>query len=389
MQITNIEKNVDLIELDQKKIYLVGTAHISKSSVELAEKVIRQFNPQVVAVELCQPRYESLKDPNRWKNTNIATVIRQGKTYLLMAQLILAGFQKKLGDQLHVKPGAEMLRSTEVAEELGMKLALVDREVKITLKRVWGALSLWGMGKLLFSMLSNLFDTKQISEEELEKLKSGDALEDIMKEFSVNFPTIRETLISERDMYLAQKIKTSCADTIVAIVGAGHVPGIKTWISKDVDLAALETTPPPNAWSKIMTWFLPLAIIGMIVYGFFASGGNTSYEMMKAWFWINGFAAAVGAAIALSHPLTVLSAFFAAPFTALHPFLASGWVAGLVEAMIRKPLVSDLERIADDVGSLKGLWRNRLSRILLVVAFTNLFGTIGAIVGGSVVASML
>ena len=388
-QISKVQDNVDLIRLGDKEIYLVGTAHISKKSTELAESVIREIKPDAVAIELCDSRFQSLKDPDRWKKTDLVSIIRAGKAQVLMAQLMLAGFQRKLGKQLDVKPGAEMMQSAKVAEELNIPIVLADREVRITLKRTWAALGLWGALKLSSTMLSGLFSNEKISEAEIERMKSSDALDELMKEFSAKLPEVRKTLIDERDKYLTEKIQSSNAKKIVAIVGAGHVPGMHQAFGTQIDLKPLEVIPPKKLTTKLLGWLIPASVIVMMIWGFFSTDSNTSAEMVGVWFWINGLFAATGAALALGHPLSILAAFFSAPFTSLNPFIASGWVAGLVEAVLRKPLVSDLENIADDITTLKGLWGNRVSRILLIVALTNLFGSIGMLVGAGTIASLL
>lgn len=375
------QNDITTIQLDNKKIIIVGTAHVSRQSVELAEEVIRKVTPDAVAVELCEPRFVSLQDPDRWKNTDIVSVIKEGRVYVLLAQLMLAGFQRKLGEHLNVKPGEEMMRAVAIAEELGIPVSLVDREVKITLKRIWGNLGLWSTAKLLIAMTGALFTSKEIDTEEIERLKSADVLEELMKDFSDTLPGVREALIDERDQYLAQKIKETPGNTIVAIIGAGHVPGITKWIHQEVDLAKLELLPRPRRLGRIIGWGVPLLVLGLIAYGFLSSGFDTSMDMVVAWVLINGLLGALGALLAGGHVLTVLSAMVASPFTSLNPFIAAGWVAGLVEASLRKPRVADLEHIADDISSLRGIYGNRVSRILLVVCLTNLLGSIGTFIG--------
>ena len=388
-EITQIEENVDRISLGDKTVFLVGTAHISQKSVELAEKVIREQKPDAVAIELCASRHASLLDPERWKNTDIVSVIRTGKAYVLMAQLVLASFQKKLGDQLKIKPGSEMLKSAEVADEIGASLVLADRDVRTTLKRSWSALGAFGTLRLVMSMVFSLFSDQKIDEEEIERLKQSDALQEMMKEFSDALPEVRTALIDERDKYLASKIRDGEGETIVAVVGAGHVPGIHKWIDQEIDLEALEEIPKPNPVWKAVGWIIPALVIGLFAYGFMQSGASKTVEMAWTWFLINGIFGGLGSLLALAHPLTIITAFVVSPFTSLNPLIAGGWVAGLVEAILRKPRVSDLESVADDIAHISGLWTNRVSRILLVVALTNLCGTIGTFVGIERVGSLL
>lgn len=382
-------KNVDRLTYRDKTIFLVGTAHVSHSSVELVDQVIREVEPDSVAVELCSSRAQALRDPERWKNTDIISVIKEGKTFLLLAQLILAGFQRKIGKDLNIKPGAEMLRAMESADSVNAAVVMADREIKTTLQRTWSSLGIWGLTKLLASSIMGMSKGEVVTAEEVERLKSSDALNELMKEFSEAMPEVRRSLIDERDQYLAAKIRTAPGSTIVAVVGAGHVSGIKAVLEQEIDLAVLDTVPPRSPLVKIVSWSIPALAVALLIYGFFAGGKEMSFEMIKAWYLVNGFAAAVGAALALAHPLSVLSAFFAAPFTALNPFMASGWVSGLVEALLRKPRVLDLENVLDDIGSFKGIFKNRLTHILLVVALTNLTGTVGAILGIQQVAALV
>lgn len=388
MEISNLKQNVDRVHLNGKDIYLVGTAHISQASVQLAEETIREINPDSVAVELCDSRYQSLRDPERWKNTDIVSVIRSGKTSVLAAQLVLASFQKRLGSKLEVKPGAEMIRAVQVADELGKTTVLADRDVRTTLKRVWGSLGFWQGAKLIMTLILSSFSKTEISADEIEKLKSEDTLQSLLKELGTSFPNIQSTLIDERDRYLAAKIREAPGKSVVAVIGAGHVPGIKSYLDKEIDLAPLEKLPPPGKIGKIIGWSIPLLVIGLLLYTLFWSGLSASARMLESWFWITGFMGALGAAVAVAHPITVLAAFFGTPLATLHPLIAAGWIAGLVEAWLRKPTVADFESITDDITTLKGLWTNRVSRIILVIAFTNIFATIGMIWGTKVVASL-
>ncbi len=387
--ITRIKDNVDKIELNGKVIYLIGTAHVSASSAQLVSEVIHEIHPDVIAVELCPSRLQSIQDPDRWKNTDIITVIRQGRGQVLVAQLLLAAFQKKLGNKLKVKPGAEMLSAITAAQELGCPIVTADRDVKVTLKRTWSALGLGGIIKLLYSLLEGIIEEQHIDEKDIERLKTTDALEGVMREFSEAFPSVKKTLIEERDQYLAMKIKQAPGTKIVAVVGAGHVPGMLQWIDQEIPLAPLEIVPAPKLYKRILSRLIPLAVIAMLVYAGIAFGPRASLSMFSTWFWVNGLFAAAGALLALAHPLSIVAAFLAAPFTALHPLIAPGWVAGIVEALLRKPRVSDLESIGEDAGSVRGWWHNRVTHILLVLVLTGLTGRIGTFVGAWMVARAL
>lgn len=384
-------ENVHLLDHDGRKIYLVGTAHVSARSAELVETVLRQVQPDSVAVELCRPRYQALLNPEQWKQTDIVQVIKQGKAYLLLAQLLLSGFQKKIGNKLGVKPGAEMLKAVEVADELGAETVLADREVSITLRRTWSNLGFWAGLKLVGSLIFEglLGESQELGEEEIERLKTADVLEEAMQEFAQAMPQVRESLIDERDKYLACKIAGAPGEKVVAVVGAGHVPGITRYLGSEIDLSALEEIPPPSPWGKIIGWGIPLAIIAIIIYGLTTAGTEVGTQMLVDWLWVNAAFGGLGSLMALAHPLTILIAFLVSPFTSANPMIAAGWVAGLVEATIRKPRVEDFDDLSAQPLTFKLFYQNRVTRVLLVMFMTNLMGGLGTFLSGGLIASRL
>ncbi|SVA04887.1 uncharacterized protein METZ01_LOCUS57741 [marine metagenome] len=381
--------NVHEILLDGKKILLIGTAHISQSSVDEVNTVINQVNPDTVCIELCSSRYQAMLAKDQWKNMDIFKVIREGKSFLLFANLIMTAFQKRLGSKLGVKPGAEMFEAANVAEKLNSELVLADRDVKITLQRTWRGMPFWGKMKVLGQLLASLFIREEISKEEIEKLKESDALSEAMKMLAEQSPEMKRILIDERDQYMAEKIRQSMGKLIVAVVGAGHVKGLTAELENKHNLAELESVPPTGKAVAWLKWGIPALIIALIVYGFFTVDTDVSIEMIQRWFLINGTLSALGTAAAFGHPITIATAFVAAPFTSLNPTIAAGWVAGLVEALLRKPQVRDFENLADDITHLRGFWQNNITRILLVVIFANLGSAIGTFAGGFAIATLL
>ena len=381
--------NVHEILLDGKKILLIGTAHISQSSVDEVNTVINQVNPDTVCIELCSSRYQAMLAKDQWKNMDIFKVIREGKSFLLFANLIMTAFQKRLGSRLGVKPGSEMFEAANVAEKLNSELVLADRDVKITLQRTWRGMRFWGKMKVLGQLLASLFIREEISKEEIEKLKESDALSEAMKMLAEQSPEMKRILIDERDQYMAEKIRQSMGKLVVAVVGAGHVKGLTAELENKHNLAELESVPPTGKAVAWLKWGIPAMIIALIVYGFFTVDTDVSIEMIQRWFLINGTLSALGTAAAFGHPITIAVAFIAAPFTSLNPTIAAGWVAGLVEALLRKPQVRDFENLADDITHLKGFWQNNITRILLVVMFANLGSAIGTFAGGFAIASLL
>jgi pheromone shutdown-related protein TraB len=380
--------SVRKISLEGKDVFLVGTAHVSKQSVEDVRKTITMVRPDSVCVELCESRYKSIIQRELWKNMDIVKVVREKKAVLLLAQMIMSSFYRRLGDQLDVKPGAEMIEGVTLARENGHTLVLADRNIEITLKRVWGSLGFWNRMKMASQLFMGVLFTEKIDAALVEDLKNQDQLEQVLDTFAKAFPGVKSRLIDERDIYLARKISHAPGKTVVAVVGAGHVPGICAHIASDQPLEPLETIPAGSAVSKIVGWFIPLSIIGLIVYGFF-NGGSKPMESVYIWILVTGSLSALGAACAFAHPLAILTSFVAAPLTTLHPLLAAGWFSGLIQAIVKKPTVQDMEELPNAIATFTGLWRNPVSRILLVVALANLGSSLGMFIAGGWIAKLV
>ncbi len=378
----SLPESVTKINLDGKDIFLVGTAHVSKESVEDVKKTIQAVKPDSVCIELCEPRYRVMTDRDTWKKMNIFKIIREKKSTLLLAQLILGAFYRQLGEKLGIQPGAEMLEAVNQAGRVKAKVILADREIEITLKRVFRYLSFWNKIKILSHFLAGLIAGEEIDEKLIEQLKTKDQLETALSEFAEKLPEVKHRLLDERDIYLAQKIRHADGPRVVAVVGAGHIAGIKKSIKKEQSIDELIKIPPKSFWPTILKWAIPAAVIALITYSFFAKGTEALLQNIYIWLFVNGVLSALGAAIAFAHPVTILSAFIAAPFTSLNPALAAGWVAGLVEAWIRKPTVNDFERLPIDTSTVKGFWKNPVTRILLVVAFANIGSILGTWIAG-------
>ena len=376
----NNTNNIHHLVFEDKEIILLGTAHVSKESVRLVADVIETEKPDTVCVELCESRYQSIRQKDKWQETDIVKVIKEKKTFLLLSNLLLVSFQKRIADKLDVKPGEEMIKAMEIGEALGAEIHLADRNIRITLLKTWRAMGLWSKVKLLFQLILSIGKIDEINEEDIEKMKQEDVLHTLLSEVGKSLPILKDILIDERDQYLAQKIRTAPGNKIVAVVGAGHVPGIKKCWNTDIDIEALEQIPPKGKTSGILKWIIPLAILVLIVLGFYHGGTNAGTDMIWWWVMANGILAGLGAVIAMAHPLTIVSAVLAAPLTSLNPLIAAGWVSGLVEAFSRKPKVKDFERLPEDILSIRGFWRNKVTRILLVVVFTNLGSSLGTFV---------
>lgn len=378
---------VTKLEVGRKTIFLVGTAHVSQQSVSDVRTVIERVQPDSVCVELCPSRHKAIVQPESWQQMDIYKVVKEHKALFLLVQLIMSSFYKKIGKKLGITPGAEMVESIHQAEKVGAELVLADRDVNVTLKRVWGYLSFWQKCKLLFQLVLSSFSTEDLDEKTVEDLKGKDQLEVIMEEMAESFPGVKTRLIDERDLFLASKIQEAPGEKVVAVVGAGHVNGICQHIRSAIDVGPLLRLPPKSWLPGFLKWSIPIAIALLLIFGFFKGGAQHSIESISIWILVNGVFSALGVSLALAHPLTILSAFVAAPLTSLNPTIAAGWVSGLVQAWVKKPKVADLENLPKALGSLRLFWVNPVCRILLVVVLANLGSSLGTFIAGSWIAA--
>jgi len=391
------------------EITLIGTAHVSRESIIEVKETIHNDKSDLICVELDEGRYASLTEQSSWEKLDMVKVFKEGRGFLLIANLVLSSFQRRLGSELGVKPGEEMKAALETAQELKIPYALCDREVQITLRRAWARCGLWNKCKLIASLLASALSSEKLSAEEIENLKRRNELEGMMNELAEYLPEVKETLINERDQYLAAKIWSSAnAEArarnaapgepplkVTAVVGAGHLAGIKNRIQtiangdESDDVSALTVIPAPTLLAKAVKWIIPAIIIALFAIGFARADLDMSFAMLTRYILWNGSLAALGAIIALAHPLAILVSFLGAPFTTFTPFIGVGLISGLVQVALRKPKVRDAETIIDDAGSLKGLYRNRISRSLLVFFFSSLGSSIGTFVSIPAIVSVL
>lgn len=382
------------LELGGRKITLVGTAHVSKESVEEVKQSINELKPDCVAVELDEKRAASIQEADRYSQLDLVKVFKRKEGFLLLANLILASYQRRMGLNAGVKPGDEMLAAMDAAKELGVHCELVDRPIQITLKRAWGKNSFWGKGKLFATLLASAFEKEQIAPEEIEKLKERNEMDSMMSELAEYMPVIKEVLIDERDRYLASKIWSAPGSNIVAVLGAGHLPGVQAWLEKlaagsaNADTEDISVLPKSSPVLKIIGWLIPLCIIGLIIAGFVYGGVHAGTQMLSTWFLYNAVPAAILTAVACGHPLAILVGFLGAPFTSLCPFIGIGFCTAIVQAIVCKPKVSDMETLQNDV-SIKGFYKNRILRALLVFILSSIGSTIGTFAAGADIIGIL
>lgn len=378
--------SIETIERPGATISLLGTAHVSRSSVAEVEAAIAELKPDVVAVELCQGRFESMQNRAKWQETDIVKVIKEKKAGILLANMVLASFQRRIGTQLGVKPGQEMQAAIEHAQAAGCRLELIDRPIQATLQRAWGQLTFKEKNKIIWRVMISMFAAEDFEEADIERLKEQDMLTAAIEEVGRAVPTVKRVLIDERDSYMAAKLQ-ALDGRVLAVIGAGHAAGITAKLAEPpADLAELEQLPPKQ--NSLVKWLIPGLIVGIVLGGFFMGGVDQGVSMLKWWLIITALGAALGAAAALAHPLSILVAAVASPITTLNPALAAGWFAGLAEAYLRKPRVADFENLQTDLETAAGFWKNPIMRTLLVVAFANLGATLGSLIAMPVLARL-
>ncbi len=370
-------------------IILIGTAHISEESVNEVRQAIETYKPDIVAVELCQRRYDTITKKDKWENTPVTALIKSNNAYFMLAQTFLSSIQRRLGEEYGVQPGSEMIAAMQEAEKYKIKVALVDRDITVTLKRAWQKMGVREKFRVIWEFLKAMlgYDEEELKELDLKELMKQDVISQMMEEFSKIAPSAATVLIHERDQYIAQKIfDQSKKGKVVAVVGAGHINGIKQYLAKqelNVNLQELEQIPKKRMnLVKVVEVAIPViffSVIGWIIYSTGIDPWNKIKDIFLVWFLVHGILSGVGVAIVRGHPLSILTAFLAAPFTSLEPFFAPGWFAGLVEAKLRKPVVKDFQDLSK-LESMRDFFKNKVIRLLMVVALANLGSIIGTII---------
>jgi pheromone shutdown-related protein TraB len=392
---------VERMTFGGRPIVILGTAHVSQRSVDDVRAVLARENPTVVCVELDQARYQTLTKPDAWRELDIRSVLRSRRGFLLLANMVLAAFQRRMGLDAQVRPGAEMLAAVEEAEAAGARVELCDRDVQVTLRRAWSQSGLWGRSKLLSALLLTGFSSEKIEPEEIERLKTDGALTSMISELADFVPKAKSVLIDERDRYLAARIAQAASDAgsagepVVVVLGAGHKAGVVRALheidagAELPDIEALGAPPPRSKAARILPWLVPAIVAAVIAVGFARSGIDLTLAMLGRWVLINGSLAALGSLIALAHPITVIVSFVAAPITSMNPTIGVGFVSGAVEAIVRKPRVSDFESIHDDLLSVRGFFRNRISHALVVFLGATLGSVAGTFIGLPLLGTLL
>ncbi|WP_035275915.1 TraB/GumN family protein [Desulfogranum japonicum] len=384
-------QDVTCHDIDGKTILLVGTAHISQQSADLVASIIEHEQPDRVCIELDEKRYTALSESKSWKNLDLKQIIRNKQLATLFVNLVLSAYQKKLGSQIGIAPGTELLTAARAAETFSIPVDLCDRDVRVTLRRAWRETGLWKKMYLLSTMVASLFDSTTIDEEKLCELRQKDVLSELMEELGQTFPDTKRVLIDERDIYMAEKIKSAEGSRIVAVVGAGHVAGISRRLHENNEerMAEINTIPPVSRKWKVAGWSIPLLIITSILLIGLKQGATEAGSNALYWILANGIPSSIGAIFALAHPATIFSAFAAAPITSLTPVIGAGYVCAFVQILTQPPVVREFEEVGQDISKFSGWWKNKLLRVFLVFFLTGLGSSIGTWVGGYRIVSNL
>lgn len=381
---------IQTLSIGESKITTLGTAHVSRTSAETVQKMIQTEEFDVICIELCQSRFNSIVNPNLLAEMDLLDVIREGKASMVTASLALGAYQQRLAEQLGIEPGVEMKTAITEANRLNLPIVLIDREIGVTLKRVYHNVPFWKRIYLVAGLFTSVLSHEEVTEEEIEKLKSGDILETTFTQFSEDAKDLFQPLIDERDQYMAAKILQAVDEhqnkNILAVVGAGHLKGMQNYLEKkdlspQATITSLDEVPRKKSWFK----FIPWIIVALIFAGFFLGfkkSPDLGWSLIWQWVVINGGLSALGAAIAGAHFLTVVTAFLAAPLTSLNPTIGAGMVASAVEIYIRKPRVKDFEELRKDSTTAMGWRKNRVAKILLIFLLSSLGSAIGTYVAG-------
>jgi pheromone shutdown-related protein TraB len=390
---TNIapdEPRIDLT-LDGWGLTLLGTAHVSRASADKVAELIGTGGYDAVAVELCRSRYQALTDPDALARLDLVAVIRQGRAYMVVANLALAAYQQHLADVLGIEPGAEQRVAIELARGRNLPLLLIDREIGLTLRRLARGLGPWRRINLFSGILATMLAGERVSPDDVEHLKEGDLLETAFAELARDRRDLYAPLIEERDRYMAarlrQELRRLPPGRVLVVIGAGHLRGLADCLARPaaadpaVEIAELEQILPPSPWVRVLPWVLGGLILAGFVLGF-SRGPELGWAMLSDWVLITGGLSALGTLLARGHPITVAAALLSAPLTTLHPALGVGMVTGAVELALRRPRVGDFATLRKDLTHWRGWWRNQVSRVLLVFMLSSLGAAAGTYVAG-------
>jgi pheromone shutdown-related protein TraB len=372
-------------QVPSHEIAIIGTAHVSEKSVVEVKQAIHEKRPDIVAVELCPARFKALTGQEEEQDLKISELLSGGKLYYILIQWFLAYIQKKIGQEMGVKPGAEMLAAVEAAQNVGARVALVDRDVGITIQRFWSSMGIIDKTKLIFSLIPAALGWGG-EEINIDNITQEDIVSQMISEFRKVSPSAAKVLVDERDAYIARNlVQLGREGRVLAVVGAGHKKGIEELLANPDQIPPIAELKTASKSRISLTQVIGALIMIMILvtFGLLLINGQTSENILPAlgiWFVVTGGLSALGVVIARGHPMSALTALLVAWMTTLHPLLAAGWFAGMVEAKQRKPTVSDLRKLAQ-ADNFDEMMKNRFFRVILVAALANLGAMAGTFLG--------
>lgn len=389
---------INVITVGDTRYTLLGTAHVSEESANDVRQLIDTGRFDAVAIELCDARHHSMANPEAMGEQDLFQVFKQGKAGMVAASLALGAFQQRIAEQSGIQPGAEMRAAVEACQTKQLPLLLVDRDVGITLRRIYRNVPWWQRFSLFTGLIGSVLSRDNVSKEDIEKLKEGDMLEATFNEFAAQSEALYSPLIRERDRYMALRLAEEAPAgryrDVLVVLGAGHLKGTAEHLEAPLpdkpseEIATLEATPPPSKLWKLVPWLITALVLVGFAIGF-SRNSDLGWQLVTEWFLINGVLSAGATIAALAHPVTVIATFFAAPLTSLNPTIGAGFVAAGVELYMRKPKVRDFSTLRHDVVNLKGWWKNRVSRTLLVFILATLGSAVGTWVAGFRIAGTL
>ncbi|MBN2111222.1 MAG: TraB/GumN family protein [Methanosarcinaceae archaeon] len=382
------EISADSVSGSPSEIIIVGTAHVSEKSVREVVSTIEREKPDIVAVELCRPRYDSLKGNVENTAIPVKELLNEGKVYFYIIHMLLAHVQKKFADEMGIQPGAEMISAMDAAEANGARVLLIDRNVQVTLQRFWSKMGFTEKLKMLAGLIAAVLGIGGTRDIDMDTITNQDIVSLLVEEFRETSPNAVKVLIDERDAYMARNLLKAAAGggkKIVAVVGAGHRAGIQSYLKDPSTLPRIEydTEAPKKRFSVMKLFGFLIVGVALATFALLIISGVPLETMMLAfawWFVINGVLSAAGTIIARGHPYSVLTAFSVAWLTSLNPMMAAGWFAGLTEAKYRNPTTDDFKGMAD-IESTGDMMKNNVFRVILVAALANVGSMIGTFLG--------
>ena len=360
-----------------KTIHIISTAHVSKESVIEVKEAIDTLLPEVVCIELDDKRADALTNP-KTEDLDIKQIIKDKKVGFFVSNLILSNYQKQIAEDLDTQVGAEMIQAIESANEHSIPLRYIDRDIQVTLKRIWNPLSLWKKANLGVTLVSSLFESEDVDAETIESLKESDLLMSAIQELDESYPEISQVILHERNSFMAEKIKALPYNNIVVVIGAAHAPGMIEALDVETDLSELSTIP--NKKGNKWTGFILPGILILFITIVTLKSPEMGVGQLISWILTSSTLASIGALLSLAHPVTIVVTFATTWIGILSPVLAVGFFSALTEAYFRPPLSSQFASLSEDVKSFKGWYRNRVLRIVLVFFLTSIMSSIGTLI---------